>query len=436
MPTPIALPVEHQADVKLAISVDGVLRAAKSSDICRKALIGRLSVQSDQYIRIGEKKEAAVEFSCSIRDAVITCDLIRKHDTEVGDSVTDVYADYGKGWKKLPQAMTLLVDGALNRDVFDVQVEAVETVSLDEVHYETSVFQGSNGRECDVSTETKIQDRERSSEGSSWTESVQMPNLSAVAPDEQEEALTFDRDDAPEESVEFQPTFAQGQEHANGSWYIGSDGLPIPTLDGSKIRQPRVKKVKELPQMAPPIAKTFSEHYDRWKDCQLCPLGKQRSQIVLCRGDLPCDVLYCGEAPGVSEDVTGIPFHGKAGILLDAIDKCAFKEFSKLTRAFVNLVACFPREAKEAKINEPDGIDIEACAERLREIVSLAQPRLVVYVGTLSEKWFMRSVPNYEGQTVQVDHPAFILRLPSMSRDLGAQKVVVRITSALRKLNG
>jgi uracil-DNA glycosylase len=61
----------------------------------------------------------------------------------------------------------------------------------------------------------------------------------------------------------------------------------------------------------------WSAHVDDWKDCTRCPLHTVRSNVVLARGSIPCDILFVGEAPGRSEDALGKPFVGPAGILLD-----------------------------------------------------------------------------------------------------------------------
>jgi uracil-DNA glycosylase len=69
----------------------------------------------------------------------------------------------------------------------------------------------------------------------------------------------------------------------------------------------------------PPPPQTWAEFLQGWgRGCgsNLCPLARK---VVLARGTLPCDVLFIGEGPGVSEDVTGRPFVGPAGSLLDHI---------------------------------------------------------------------------------------------------------------------
>ncbi len=63
----------------------------------------------------------------------------------------------------------------------------------------------------------------------------------------------------------------------------------------------------------------YQEYKKQWKGCKRCPLYKTRRKIVHCRGSLPCDIFFLGEAPGDSEDLLGKPFVGPAGKLLDRI---------------------------------------------------------------------------------------------------------------------
>ena len=58
----------------------------------------------------------------------------------------------------------------------------------------------------------------------------------------------------------------------------------------------------------PPVPKLtdvspYRLHVARWSDCRACGLCQGRTGVVLARGTLPCDVLFCGEAPG--ECITG-----------------------------------------------------------------------------------------------------------------------------------
>ena len=59
--------------------------------------------------------------------------------------------------------------------------------------------------------------------------------------------------------------------------------------------------------------------FPKFKDCQLCRLCSHRTQIVWGTGNEKADLFLVGEAPGETEDSTGLPFQGKAGQKLDRI---------------------------------------------------------------------------------------------------------------------
>lgn len=166
----------------------------------------------------------------------------------------------------------------------------------------------------------------------------------------------------------------------------------------------------------------------------MCPLGHQRDNIVLARagvvggsttgGMLPCDVLFVGEAPGASEDASGLPFWGLAGDLLQQMIDRSLP--TGTTYAMSNLVACFPREAKERGDNEPEHSEILACKPRLQEFIDLCRPKLIVTVGTLASAY----VHCHYTSTVSIDHPAYILRMPMAQKQMAAQRAIVTIRNA------
>ncbi len=188
----------------------------------------------------------------------------------------------------------------------------------------------------------------------------------------------------------------------------------------------------------------WSDHVNRWKDCQKCPLGKQRHNICLARSEwddgqprpnlrLPCDIVFVGEAPGMSEDSSGLPFVGPAGedpkYGLNHIIANALYVFSpRVTYAITNLVACYPREAKARHDNEPEYGEILACRSRLIEFINLAQPRLIVRVGMLVTRslGFDSTIP-----ITDITHPAHVLRQPLAKRQMETNKSIVTIRSAM-----
>lgn len=181
---------------------------------------------------------------------------------------------------------------------------------------------------------------------------------------------------------------------------------------------------------------TWTEHVEKWRDCQLCPLAAQRANIVLARGTVPCDVLFVGEAPGASEDALGLPFVGPAGQLLDQIIQYAVP--ANITYALTNLVCCFPAEAKARGENEPELAEIKACRPRLREFIALCRPKLVVCVGVLSgDNIGHDSYGRVAGAAVvQIDHPAWMLRMPRAQKGMAVQRAVVILRGAVTNMIG
>ena len=174
---------------------------------------------------------------------------------------------------------------------------------------------------------------------------------------------------------------------------------------------------------------SWKEHVKQWKDCKKCPLAGQRHLIVLARGRIPCDILFIGEAPGDSENLTGQPFVGPAGKLLDHIIEVAIGH-DGFRMGFTNLVACYPKEAKDAGDNEPTPKEIEACRPRLEQFIKLCSPRLIVAVGSLSEVW----MPQVECPIVGITHPAAVLRMPIAQKDFAFQKCIVLIRTAVEEM--
>ncbi len=178
----------------------------------------------------------------------------------------------------------------------------------------------------------------------------------------------------------------------------------------------------------------WTQHVQRWRDCKLCPLHQQRTNIVLARGTIPADVVLIGEAPGNSEDVIGQPFVGPAGRKLDEIIEEAWSRLDIggriPTYALTNLCACFPKEAKDAKINEPAKAEILACRPRLEEFIALCRPRLIVAVGKLAEAY----IPEIGVEVVSIVHPAHIVRMPVAQQGMAINKAVVTLVTAIESI--
>lgn len=176
----------------------------------------------------------------------------------------------------------------------------------------------------------------------------------------------------------------------------------------------------------------YQEHVERWRNCDRCFLCERRSKVVLVRGTIPCDALFVGEAPGVSENVIGRPFVGPAGKLLDRIIDDGFARVN-FTYALTNLVCCIPLDENGVKAKEPEKVSIEACEERLRQLVAIAEPDIIVTVGALSTKWVPKVLDYVPARWVEIVHPAAILRMNIAQQGLAIQRATVTLSSALEE---
>ncbi|WP_413200734.1 uracil-DNA glycosylase, partial [Nostoc piscinale] len=89
-----------------------------------------------------------------------------------------------------------------------------------------------------------------------------------------------------------------GESNINQKDQIPTDGkIPIPTGTYNNMTE-------------------LAQHCNQ---CQRCELGQTRTNAVVGRGNLKAPIMIVGEAPGQSEDETGLPFVGRSGQLLEKI---------------------------------------------------------------------------------------------------------------------
>lgn len=171
----------------------------------------------------------------------------------------------------------------------------------------------------------------------------------------------------------------------------------------------------------------YKQHKERWKGCECCNLSARRRNVVLAKGVIPADILFIGEAPGASENILGKPLIGPASRLLDNIIKKAWPEgLQPVSWVFTNLVACIPLDEHGNKTQEPEELDIKACEDRLSEFIDLANPSAVVFVDKLALKHADHLIHN-DIPTVQVIHPAALLRMDAPQKNLEIQRCIVAL---------
>ncbi|MFH1612075.1 MAG: uracil-DNA glycosylase [bacterium] len=119
-------------------------------------------------------------------------------------------------------------------------------------------------------------------------------------------------------------------------------------------------------------------------DCQKCPLYKTRILPVIGQGNHNAKAIFIGEAPGATEDKTGVPFCGAAGRilseLLESID-CKREDIY-----IANILKCRPPTNRNPLQNE-----IDACVGYLEEQIKIIQPKVICPMGNYAVNFILRN---------------------------------------------
>jgi uracil-DNA glycosylase len=92
------------------------------------------------------------------------------------------------------------------------------------------------------------------------------------------------------------------------------------------------------------------------------------------------------------------------------------------------VVACFPKEAKETDTHEPPKEAISLCAKRLHQFVEIVSPSWIVYVGKIASQ---NRIQKCDAPSVNIPHPAAMLRLDSSQRKFAVLKAIAVIEAAI-----
>ncbi|TYQ28289.1 uracil-DNA glycosylase [Pseudanabaena sp. UWO311] len=160
-------------------------------------------------------------------------------------------------------------------------------------------------------------------------------------------------------------------------------------------------------------------------NCQKCPLAPTRTNVVVERGDRNAKILIIGEAPGEQEDLSGLPFVGKSGQLLDKILESVGFDTNK------DIYVCNTVKCRPPNNRVPTEIETTTCKPYLLEQIRLVDPKIILLTGAtslksiLGEKLGITKVRGkwyeWEGRLVMpIFHPSYLLR--NQSREQGSPK--------------
>lgn len=154
--------------------------------------------------------------------------------------------------------------------------------------------------------------------------------------------------------------------------------------------------------------------------CAGCELCQTRTNVVFGSGSARAKLMFVGEAPGMQEDLQGLPFVGRAGQLLTKIIESIGLKREDVYIA--NVLKCRPPENRN-----PLPTEILICEEYLIEQIELIKPRVICALGKFAAQTLLRSQEtisrlrgnfyDYHGaKLIPTFHPAYLLRNPNDKR--------------------
>ncbi len=183
--------------------------------------------------------------------------------------------------------------------------------------------------------------------------------------------------------------------------------------------------------------------------CAKCGLASTRTKTVFGVGSPAARIMFIGEAPGHDEDTSGVPFIGKAGVLLTKMIESGMG--LKRDDVYIcNILKCRPPNNRD-----PAADETLACKDYLWRQIEIIQPEVIVAlgapaartilntrdgIGRLRSQWhdFHASGSAAIGEPIPVMptyHPAYLLRSPGEKAKSWAdlQMVMARLGLPLPK---
>ena len=221
--------------------------------------------------------------------------------------------------------------------------------------------------------------------------------------------------------------------YANG--YVRPQFVQMPSFEDDKIeKEAQTQAPAPVPAQAqtqaetPTQAETQAPHGITLEElnakilrCTRCDLARTRNNVVPGQGVENPDVLVIGEGPGYDEDMQGLPFVGKAGMLLDKM--LAAIQLDRKTNCYIaNVVKCRPPQNRDPLPEEE-----AACYSFLEAQIHILKPKMILCMGRISGQKLLNTekslrelrgqIHEYNGIPLMITyHPSALLRNEELKR--------------------
>ena len=155
-----------------------------------------------------------------------------------------------------------------------------------------------------------------------------------------------------------------------------------------------------------------------------CDLKKGAKNIVFSDGNPSSKIMLIGEAPGANEDMEGIPFVGRAGVLLDKMLSSINLDRKKVY--ITNIINYRPPENRR-----PTDEEIKRYMPFIAKHIEIINPKILVLLGSTAMnaligndiviskargKWIEKKFGNCKTSVIITFHPAFLMRQPAQKK--------------------
>ena len=155
-----------------------------------------------------------------------------------------------------------------------------------------------------------------------------------------------------------------------------------------------------------------------------CDLKKKAKNIVFSDGNPKSKIMLIGEAPGANEDKEGLPFVGRAGILLDKM--LASIDLNREKVYISNIVNFRPPENRR-----PTDEEIDRYLPFITKHIEIINPKILILLGStamnalvgnevviskMRGKWIEKQFGECRTSVIITFHPAFLMRQPAQKK--------------------
>ncbi|EDY82338.1 uracil-DNA glycosylase, family 4, putative [Verrucomicrobiia bacterium DG1235] len=148
---------------------------------------------------------------------------------------------------------------------------------------------------------------------------------------------------------------------------------------------------------------------------------KEGKKLVFGSGNLDADIFFCGEAPGIEDEDTGVPFSGPAG---DLLGKMIGAMGLKRGDVYIADIMNWRPEASTERGKRPPTVEeMNFCMPYLKGQLEIVQPKLIVALGATAVKGLLgaanvKNLRDVKGQWTEFAgvpmlptyHPSYLIR--------------------------